>query len=114
MAQGKAFVLDVMEMLFPLDVRKRAMFGAYGVYCDDKFVMIIGDDQVYIKRSGADPVLLAGTELTPPYEGATDWHLVPEDMLRETGWFRDVVKATADALPAPKPKRRRNARAERR
>jgi TfoX/Sxy family transcriptional regulator of competence genes len=105
--QGKAFVLDVLDMLYPLNVRERAMFGAYGVYCDEKFVMIIGDDQVFIKRSDADPSLLEGTEPAPPYEGSTDWHLVPEDMLRETGWLRDAVQATADALPPPKPKKTR-------
>jgi TfoX/Sxy family transcriptional regulator of competence genes len=107
MRQGKAFVLDILEMLHPLNVRERAMFGAYGVYCDEKFVMIIGDDQVFIKRSDADPAILEGTELAPPYESATDWHLVPEDLLREPEWLREAVRATADALPAPKPKRAR-------
>ena len=104
MAQDKAFVLDVLDMLHPLNVRERAMFGAYGIYCDEKFVMIIGDDQVYIKQSDADSSLLTGTDLVPPYEGARDWHLVPEDRLREMEWLRDVVQATADALPPPKPK----------
>ena len=107
MTQARAFVLDVLEMLHPLDVRERAMFGAYGVYCDGKFVMIIGDDQVFIKRSQANPSLLEGTELAPPYEGATDWHLVPEDLLREAGWLREAVQATSDALPSPMPKKTR-------
>lgn len=104
MAQDKAFVLDVLDMLYPLNVRERAMFGSYGVYCDEKFVMIIGLDQVYLKRSDADPSLFEATELVPPFEGATEWHLVPEDMLRETEWLREAVQAIADALPKPKPK----------
>jgi TfoX/Sxy family transcriptional regulator of competence genes len=106
-SQGKAFVLDVLDLLYPLNVRERAMFGAYGVYCDEKFVLIIGDDQVFIKRSPADPSYLEGTELAPPYEGASDWHLVPEDLLREPGWLREAVQATADALPTAKPKKPR-------
>ncbi len=106
MSQDKGFVDDVLERLYPLDVRSRAMFGSYGVYCDGKFVMIIGDDQLYLKRSDAAPALLEGTELTPPFEGATDWHLVPDDLLHDRDWLRDAVQAIADALPTPKPKRR--------
>lgn len=113
MRQGKAFVLDVLEMLYPLNVRERAMFGAYGVYCDEKFVMIIGDDQVFIKCSEADPASMEGTELAPPYEGATDWHLVPEDLMRDTEWLRNAVQATADALPAPKAKKPRAGKGDR-
>lgn len=107
MPQDKGFVNDVLERLYPLAVRSRAMFGSYGVYCDGKFVMIIGDDQLYLKRSSADPALLEGTELAPPFDGATDWHLVPDELLHDRDWLRDAVQAIADALPAPKPKRRR-------
>ncbi len=106
MPQDKGFVDDVLDRLYPLDVRARAMFGSYGVYCDSKFVMIIGDNQLYLKRSNADPAYLEGTELTPPFEGATDWHLVPDELLHDRDWLRDAVQAIADALPAPKPKRR--------
>lgn len=106
MRQGKEFVQDIEDILDPLAIRSLPMFGAYGLYCDEKFVAIIGDDQLYIKRSKADPAFLEGTELAPPYEGASDWHLVPEDMLREGEWLREAIQATADALPLPKPKKR--------
>lgn len=106
MAQDKGFVDDVLDRLYPLDVRSRRMFGSFGVYCDEKFVMIISDDQIYLKRSGIHPDLLRGTELAPPFDGATDWHVVPDDLLYDRDWLRDAVQAVADALPAPKAKRR--------
>jgi TfoX/Sxy family transcriptional regulator of competence genes len=105
MRQGKEFVQDIEEILYPLATRSLPMFGAYGLYCDEKFVVIIGDDQVYIKRSAADPALFEGTEPAPPFEGASDWHLVPEDLIREGEWLREAIQATADALPKPKPKK---------
>jgi hypothetical protein len=83
-AQAKAFVAEITEMLTPLDVRSRPMFGSYGMYCDDKFVAIISDDQLFLKQSEAD------AEMARPYPGAKDYHLV-----------------TADALPALKPKKAR-------
>lgn len=106
MAQDKGFVDDVLDRLYPLNVRSRRMFGSFGVYCDEKFVMIISGDQVYLKRAEIDPALLRGTEPAPPFEGATDWHAVPDDLLHDRDWLRDVVAAIAGALPAPRPRRR--------
>lgn len=108
MPQEKAFVRDIEDLLAPLNVRTRPMFGAYGMYCDDKFIAIISDDQLFIKQSGADPDLFVETELAPPYPGAKDYHLVTADQFGEVEWLREAVQATADALPAPKPKKARS------
>jgi TfoX/Sxy family transcriptional regulator of competence genes len=105
MAQDKAFVAEITEMLTPLDVRSRPMFGSYGMYCDDKFMAIISDGQLFLKQSEADPELFFGTEMAPPYPGAKDYHLVTADMFGDGEWLRTAVQATADALPAPKPKK---------
>lgn len=107
MAQDKEFVLHLVERLAPLDVRAKAMFGAYGLYCDEKFMGIIGDDRLYLKQSDADPSLLAGTTLEPPYDGAKDYHVVPLELFRDDEWLRDAVQATSDGLPAPGAKKRR-------
>jgi TfoX/Sxy family transcriptional regulator of competence genes len=106
MRPGRAFVFDLLEILSPLAVRERAMFGSYGLYCDGKFVGIVSEGQLYLKPTVADQALFEGTEPAPPFDGATDWHLVPEDMLWDTDWLRTVVQATADALPLPAPKKR--------
>ncbi len=107
MPQDKQIVAAIVETLEPLDVRTRAMFGAYGLYCDDKFMGIIGDDQLFIKPSDAEPALFAGVEMAKPYEEAKDYYLVAEPLDVDPEWLRDVVQATADALPLPKPKKRR-------
>jgi TfoX/Sxy family transcriptional regulator of competence genes len=106
MRPGRAFVLDLLDILSPLAVRERAMFGSFGLYCDEKFVGIVSEGQPYLKPSVADQALFDETEPAPPFDGATDWHLVPEDMLRESEWLRTAVQATADALPLPPPKKR--------
>lgn len=105
MAQGREFVNRVVELLQPLDIRVKAMFGGYGLYCDEKFVAVIGDDQLYLKQSKADASALEGTTLAPPYEGAKTYHLVPDALLENDQWLKTAVQATADGLPAPKPKR---------
>ncbi|HWV23887.1 MAG TPA: TfoX/Sxy family protein [Thermomicrobiales bacterium] len=110
MAQDKAFVQDIVDMLMPLDVWTRSMFGSVGLYCDGKFVGLVSDDQLFIKRSGADPDLFAATELGRPFPGAKEWHLVTADLYGESEWLREAVQATADALPFPKPKKTKTPR----
>jgi len=105
MPQDKAFVNDIVEMLQPLDVWTRPMFGSVGLYCDGKFVGLVSDDQLFIKRSDADPDLFAGTDEGPPFPGATEWHLVTADHFGDGEWLREAVQATADALPMPRPKK---------
>jgi DNA transformation protein and related proteins len=38
------------ELLAPLGlIRMRAMFGGHGIYCDEMFLAIVIDDQLYLK-----------------------------------------------------------------
>jgi hypothetical protein len=50
---------------------------------------------------------LGECETAPPYEGAKDYYVVDQERLDDSEWLRDVVQQTADALPAPKPKKRK-------
>ncbi|MEQ1814522.1 MAG: TfoX/Sxy family protein [Candidatus Nitrotoga sp.] len=54
MSRRSEFVEFVAEqMSFVGGLRVRAMFGGYGVYCDDRIFAIIVDDRLYFK---ADPI----------------------------------------------------------
>ena len=95
----------VEDQLAGLNVRTARMFGEYCVYVDGKVVGFVCDDTLFIKPSPVDPALLAGTEPGHPYPGSKEYHSVPGDLLENAEWVRGAVQATADALPAPKPKR---------
>ena len=102
MATSKETVAYVLEQLEPLNVRARAMFGEYGMYCDDKIVALICDDTVFIKPTKATD----GMSEAPPYPGAKDSRVAEAALIADSERFRTIVQATADALPAPKPKKR--------
>jgi TfoX/Sxy family transcriptional regulator of competence genes len=97
-------VAFIEDQLGGLPVRTAKMFGEYGIYCDEKIVGLICNDTLFIKPSEVDAALLVGTELAPPYTGAKDYHSVPGDRLEDREWLQALVRGTADALPAPKPK----------
>ena len=92
-----AFILEQLE---PLPVRARAMFGEYGLYCEDKVVGFVCDDTIFLKPSDAT----AGLALGPAYPGSKDYAIVDADLLEDADALRDMVRATADSLPPPKPK----------
>ena len=101
MSTSKDTIAYVLEQLEPLDVRARAMFGEYGLYCDDKVVAFVCDDTIFLKQSPAS----AGLELGPAYPGSKDYAIVNADLLEDSDALRAMVQATADGLPAPKPKK---------
>lgn len=98
-------VAFIEDQLSSLRVRTLRMFGEYGIYCDDKIVGLICDDELFVKPSGADAALFERTEPAPPYPGAKDYHRVPGDLLEDRDWLMLAVQSTADALPAPRPKK---------
>ncbi len=102
MATSKETVAYVLEQLEPLDVRTRPMFGEYGFYCDDKIVGLICDDTVFIKPTPASD----GMPEAPAYTGAKNSRVADDALIADSERFRALIQATADTLPAPKPKKR--------
>ncbi|CAN5373963.1 TfoX/Sxy family protein [soil metagenome] len=95
----------IEDQLAGLDIRTARMFGEYAIYCDNKVVGFITDDTLMIKPSGVDPAVLEGTVPGEAYPGSKQYHAVPGDLLENREWLHRAIQATADALPAPLPKR---------
>jgi TfoX/Sxy family transcriptional regulator of competence genes len=106
MATSKTTIAFIEDQLAGLPIRTRPMFGEYGIYFDDKVVGFICDDTLFIKPSGID---LPGTYLAPAYPGSKDYNAVPGELLEDADWLQQAILDTADALPAPKPKKPRAA-----
>lgn len=83
----------------------KKMFGEYGLYCDAKIVALVCDDQLYIKPTQAGRDYLGAVTDGPPFPGAKPYFLIEGDRWDDADWLAGLVKATADDLPAPKPKK---------
>lgn len=103
MATTKDTVAHVLEQLEPLDVRARAMFGEYGLYCDERLVGLICDNTVFLKPSPATH----GLALGPAYPGSKDYAIVSGAVLDESATFRALVEATALVVPPRAPRGKR-------
>ncbi len=109
MASDATFVDYVLEQMHGAGALvSRKMFGEYAIYCDQKVVALVCDNELFVKvtaqgRSFLDkasqPILLA-----PPYPSAKNSFLI-QDQLDDREWLAQLIRLTADALPAPRPKK---------
>ena len=110
MASDQSFVDYVCDQIRAAgDIRFKKMFGEYTLYCDEKVVALICDNQLFIKPTAAGREKIA--ELcpvveAPPYPGAKP-HFLIDSALDDQEWMADLVRITAAALPLPKPRKPR-------
>jgi TfoX/Sxy family transcriptional regulator of competence genes len=105
MASDLAFVTFVAEQIRRAGfVSWRKMFGEYALYCDQKVVALICDDQLFVKPTVAGRAYVGDVSEAPPYPGAKPYFLI-EDDLEDGEWLTELIKRTAAELPVPKPKK---------
>ena len=103
MASDPTFVAFVCEQLRGAgDISSKRMFGEAAVYLGDKVVGLICDNQLFIKPTDVGRARIGAPVESPPYPGASNWFLMTD--LDDPEWLADLVRATADALPARKTK----------
>ena len=110
MASDKQTATFILDQLADLSVRVHPMFGEYALYCDDKVVGFICDDTLLIKPTPAGVTHAPDLPAGRPYPGAKDYIQVDGDLIENRDWLQTLVRLTADALPAPKPKAPRSKR----
>ena len=83
----------------------KRMFGEWGLYCDGKVFAFVGKDQLFLKPTEAGRAYLGEVTEAPAYEGSKMYYLIDPERWDDADWMAGLVKATADALPAPKVKK---------
>lgn len=103
------FILDQLQAL--PRVRARKMFGEYALYCDDKVVALVCDNQLFVKITQAGKALLQDRYAEgEAYPGAKPSMLIDADDIDDRERLCELIRVTAAALPAAKPKRAKTRR----
>jgi DNA transformation protein len=98
------FLLDQLTGL--ADVQARKMFGEYALYCGDKVVALVCDNQLFVKITPPGKALVgAGYQEGEAYPGAKPSLLIGADLIEDSERLCELMRATASALPPPKPKK---------
>lgn len=82
------------------------MFGEYCLYLAGKPVAFICDDQMFLKPTSAGRSMISNVTEGYPYPGAKPYLLITADLWEDREWLNQLIQATADALPQPKPKKK--------
>ncbi|WP_202840237.1 TfoX/Sxy family protein [Luteimonas saliphila] len=81
----------------------KRMFGEYALYLDGKVVAFACDNSLLLKPTQEGRAVLPSVTLGKPYPEAKDYFVLDE-FLDDTELLRRALQATAEVLPAPKPK----------
>ena len=83
-------------------ISARKMFGEFAIYCGEKVVALVCDNQLFVKPTVAGRALLGQPSLAPPYPGAKPHFLI--DNVDDGESLSAIIAATARELPVPKVK----------
>lgn len=105
MATTKDYIEYVCERLHGAGgLRYRKMFGEYMVYVNDKPVLLVCDNTVFVKIVPELAALMADAERVLPYEGAKEHYILDID---DTDLAWQVVAVLETVTPLPKPKKKK-------
>ena len=85
-------------------VRHKKMFGEYMVYVNDKPILLVCDNTVYVKILPCIGDLCAGCDKGFPYNGAK-WHYIFD--IEDAEYAKQVVAALEPVTPVPKPRKKK-------
>lgn len=107
MASDLEFVQFVFDQIDPsLNVRYRKMFGEYGIWSNDKIVVLICDNQVFVKPTEAGRAFIGDVVEAPPYPGAKNSFLIG-DQIEDSDWLSELIRISEAELPKPKPRKKK-------
>ncbi|MBL3687330.1 TfoX family protein [Leucobacter zeae] len=107
-AETMEFLTDQLSAL--PNIRSRRMFGEFALYCDEKVVAFVCDDELFIKPTEAGRAYLGTPDEAPAYPGSKLYFRIAGDRWEDREWLTGLIAETAAELPVPAPKRPRAAR----
>lgn len=102
MASRQSSVDFILEQIAEAGtVSAKKMFGEYGIYCDDKVVALVCDDQLFVKPTDAGKAFMGDFVEGHPYPGAKPYLLISGEMWEDSEWLTHLIKISAAELPLP-------------
>jgi TfoX/Sxy family transcriptional regulator of competence genes len=103
LATDKEFAEFVCEQIAGIgNVRSRKMFGEYMVYVNDKPILLVCDNTIFVKMLPELSDILCENEIGTPYAGAKEHYILDVD---NVSLLKEVISITEPIIPFPKPKK---------
>ena len=103
MATSVDYIEFVMEQITGVgDIRYKKMFGEYMVYVNDKPVLLVCDNNVYVKQLDCIKDELVNAEVGCPYAGAKEHYILD---IEDSKLVRAIVIELEKVTSVPKTRR---------
>lgn len=104
MATTVEYVEYVCEQIKSIgEVRYKKMFGEYMVYVNDKPVILVCDNNTFVKKLECIREIMEEAETGFPYDGAKEHYILDID---DKELCNVVVKKIEEVTPVPKPRKK--------
>lgn len=104
MATTVDFIEYVCEQVGNYTVRYKKMFGEYMVYVNDKPILLVCDNCVYVKKLDELKELMATASCGVPYVGAKEHYILDIENAELTASVAEILEKST---PLPKKKKPR-------
>lgn len=91
------------------DIRYKKMFGEYMAYVNDKPVLLICDNTVYVKKLACIADLMSNAEVGIPYTNASEYYILD---IENAPLAKETVTRLEAVIPIPKPKPKKKPKPE--
>lgn len=102
MATTQDFIEFVCEQIHGnYNIRYKKMFGEYMVYANDKPILLVCDNTVFVKKLNEIENLLKNADVGVPYNGAKEHYILD---IENNELVSDVIEILERITPLPKKK----------
>ena len=98
------FIVDQIENAGQITYKK--MFGEYALYCEEKVVALVCDNQLFIKPTEGGRAFIGDVVEAPAYTGAKPSFLI-DARVEDRQWISNLIKITYEELPEQKIKKKK-------
>ena len=111
MASDQQFVNFICEQMADAgSISARKMFGEFAIYCGEKVVALVCDNQLFVKPTTGGKALLGAPAEGPPYPGAKP-HFLLDEGLDDRELLAQLIAITVRELPEPNAKSSKSSQA---
>ncbi len=104
MATSMEYIEYVCEQIRGIgEIRYKKMFGEYMVYINEKPILLVCDNTVFVKKLECISEKMADAESGYPYNGAKEHYVLD---IEDSDISCEIVLLLEQATPIPKPKKK--------
>ena len=104
MATSHDYILFVSDQIRDTgDIRYKKMFGEYMVYVNDKPILLVCDNTVYVKQLPEIEQYMENAEVGIPYKGAKEQYILD---IEDSELSKIVIDILEPITKVPKPKKK--------